>query len=88
MSWSANYSGHSSEFDELNLVAGAASKDQLDPRPKASIDACEDTIPRLLAALGDCHVSVSASGHTQPEAGGPGDSLSISIASVAEPESS
>jgi hypothetical protein len=85
MSWSAKgYLGHAADYEFE--IQTPPDESQLGERPAKQVAAVKEAVPVLLSGLGECHVSVATNGHANEVEGQPGDSLYISIASVAEPE--
>jgi hypothetical protein len=88
MSWSSTaYAGPAKEY--VFELQSPANKSDLSTRSVRQVEAVKKAMPILLSSLGDCHVTAGAGGHTTDKAGEPGDSVSISIGSIAElPQSS
>jgi hypothetical protein len=79
MSWSGSYRGPAKDI-EISVPYA------LDGRQKEHKAAAEDAAKALAEKLGGCHVSVSASGHANPEPS-VGDTISVSVGAIAaEPE--
>jgi len=83
MSWSATaYEGHAQDYT-FDLAAPAEAPGG---REGEVLESIEEALPALVRSLGDTYVTVTAYGHTGQNAGQPGDTITVSIGSIAKPE--
>lgn len=78
MSFHANYQGSARKY-ELELKT-PQDLDQLGDRQGEVVDAVFRAVEEIVMSLGDCKLSVSASGHVTE--GVPGDTIQITLSSA------